>query len=365
MSYKSDISKRQISGPVNVFRLESPNTTKKRKVVYIFVNILVDANNQSSCTNPFSESIDKWIVNTISKNKSSYDFYMDGMPKAYDTPNNYYFDTYQMINSMSDKFKNILFYNFRFYNYLTDILDTFNMIIINPSDTSNSQILQKYLSNVSEFSKMLNLYLNGKPPKEKSKDDYIIFLSHMLDDLLKKYNNTTTIQSDMVSILKNKLLNLVDWINWCIDTISEQEKYVSDFDNNIHPNKDCRSWPQISTSIKNKIELSRAKISAVLWTKYINIMSTIITIDSTNHILNSKIEVGLYNLNCFSAAYLIYNLCKNFDFNITHCTDVRYTDLKELKKNIIKANLTDLPSFVLPTNVIQCSDLTNFPKDIN
>jgi len=226
---------KQINGPINVIRLEGEINNVK-KVLYIFMDMHIQVNNQTKCDDFLSEDVTRYIKKEMLKTKDKHiDFFMEHrMESANESISKYskYKDRYieEMQKFFWENFRknNKELNNVRFhyadirnsdiifgYKYINNIISNYSCDTYRKDDVS--QILKIYGENI-QYLKLVNNILSGidinsndvNPNNKKKSDDSI----NKIKDIHMKYKNKDVKQKlkfliDLFLESSNKLINLI------------------------------------------------------------------------------------------------------------------------------------------------------------
>ena len=404
-----------VNGPINVVRLEgSINKNSSKKIIYLFMDIHSDVDLQTECNDLNSLDIKNYFVNNfdnIKTNKKTYDFLFEIKPTVITKKTNNIRGRYidqvvkffkkefivdkKMVVSKSSQFPNIRLHcvdirdylrytlNSNMYTLLNYITMIWKRLSINSHDfkmiRSNINLLDtrmKLLYNIFYNNlKVKNVKLKPMVPKttydltKYTEQDYNIRVKNIIKKIKHSYHNK--IVHDVINNFFNK--NIKKDFKLYFESVSKLNTYLD----NIFPKlKKYSGSLYIDKNNGAFYGLPPEKIRSVLYTiynlvenfymKWMNLHADIMDVYflrrflDKEYITNAITYTGIYH----SINY-IYMLVKYFDFEITHYSYMKYSP-KDVTNKIKKSNSpNDINEFFYPVSFIQCSDLTNFPKNFD
>lgn len=368
--------KYNINGPVNIIRL-----TNGTKIVYIFGDLHYNLTNQTECEyNRDIESItvDKFFRKIFKKNpKKKFDFfyegYVDRNPKIDDklhkdmlNLDRYYttnyigkiiklvFNNIDVVNNKihtSKHFHNVRLHYFNFrnqiphYNYLFNDSNNFYEL----KKSNNYDKIKNYLIHYNEILKEVKDFL------ESETDSFIKKIKSVYTNMDIK-NNIQKIYQIIVIDLMTKILTLItDTINYIKDTPKLFDKY-----NTLHNR----------IELHNIIDINIEKIDYFIGKLFCNITDLYLVrrLLDKDYINNCIIYTGAYHM-----IDITYILLKYFDFKITHIANsdktidnnnIKYLNSIIKEKDITNYDDVNYLSNYLENNTYQCSNLFNFPDNL-
>jgi len=376
MTKKSITKKYNINGPVNIIRL-----TNTKKIVYIFGDFHSNINDQYECTydkNIENINIDQFFRKIFKKNPDrKFDFFYEGYINQEPVINqnqkdffvnnsnyrteNYFsqilklvFNNIDIVDNKihtSKQFNNIRLHYFNFRIQIPHMMYLFNNInnFISLSTSTNYKNTHNSLLNYKEMLSEIKTYINS------NNNSYIVKIKS-------KYTNNKIKEKILqifdinINQLLDKILNLLDkTINYIENTSELYNKFIS-LDEQYNLNK--LIYINI-TLLNNYILHLLANITDIYLIRRL--------IDK-DYINNCIIYTGSYHM-----VHITYLLLKYFNFEITH---ISYTDTtidnnnientnKIIKsKNIINYDDVNFLFNYLENNKYQCSNLFNFPDNL-
>jgi hypothetical protein len=384
---------KQINGPINVIRLEGEINNVK-KVLYIFMDMHIQVNNQTKCDDFLSEDVTRYIKKEMLKTKDKHiDFFMEHrMESANESISKYskYKDRYieEMQKFFWENFRknNKELNNVRFhyadirnsdiifgYKYINNIISNYSCDTYRKDDVS--QILKIYGENI-QYLKLVNNILSGidinsndvNPNNKKKSDDSI----NKIKDIHMKYKNKDVKQKlkfliDLFLESSNKLINL---ITENYDILIKHEKTCgSYFDDKGFRKKtkdiitgysdyfyDDDDTIDLFRKNHNKIYILNIETHAILMDVYF--LRRFCDKDYITH--------GIFYGGSAHCYIYINFLIKLFDFKITHAA---YSSEKINKINtILKENIYSVKEgmeYFNPPSLVQCSDISEFPDNFD
>lgn len=400
---------KQISGPINVARLEG-KINGIDKVLYVFMDWHLGVDIQTECDDLFSPDIQKYFVYSfegLNKKDKKYDFFFEITPtrvvgevenykgkyirevvKVFRRSFNYDPTSNKVLTSKI--FKNVRFHytDIRDYASFDNIYDSFSNILDyalsmlrNTYTTPNSvAYIINFLTTVSEKVKTLyNIILdieNKKVVIEKQKmsvikketnDNEKATLTYILNKTMTKYENENIkkiIRSFIDEEIKTKLMDITNYS----DHIKKSfEKYR---DSLIYPNqlnKDQYNgyWYGFSTITSRNMLVDIVNKIEILFDKYSNCYARLMDIYFLRRFLDKDyITNGITYSGASHSICFIYVLVKFFDFKITHISYSSEKNLDDLAKKIHNIDFGDeIDGLFYPPTLNQCSDMSKFPDN--
>jgi hypothetical protein len=365
-----------INGPVNAVRL-SGNIFGINKIVYVYMDVHKDVNNESKCDAVISYDFTQYLYNELTKSKNKdIDFFLEIYDIDIESYKKIKHNKYKYIDEVRKFFsKNILIKNnktigtsiqnnVRFHyidirNYLDKFIYTKLQLIHRYLIHNQFEEVDTILIEVKdEFLLIKDLFNNNKPDKpdkpDKFKNDKHIYYTSfykLVDKLKNRYNHKE------IKKVINYYLSFVDKeVNKITKLISKFTKILKDKNINIKQ----------LIKINDKLFISILKFFSLFVDLYF--IRRILDKDYINTILSYTGSAH--------AANIIYILVKYFDFTVTHIADQKQNEnipdyINKLKNFDLKPfqNNNKLTKIIYPSsgviNVmssIQCSDLSHFPE---
>ena len=402
---------KQINGPVNVVRMEG-RIHGIKKVIYVFMDYHEPVTQQTECTNLFSKDVHKYFIDTfyeLNKTFNTYDFFMETRPTEMfdEIPPNMPNYKYNYINQIVKLFQKIfsfdkeknkvnipdLFKNIRLH-YL-DVRDyfkhhmMFKLLYINDITASfmvQYQIRVSSLSQIVDILKYIKEHLQNvinilstnvytepatKPVVLKHKDlealdeEVIKRLSYKMrqryndKDIKNKLNKILDeIIDKFVGIIKDIDVAINDFTYYGSTIINADSKLIKD-DNHPYIYVYGLSSYTVREFIKDIIDKTQ-RIYDIFVRTFANLTDVYFLrrfLDK-DYITNAIVYAGATH----SGLY-INILVNHFDFEITHVSYSKISDIKELMEEIKKQNMDSLYQFFSPPILKQCSDMTDFPEN--
>jgi len=372
-----DITKKyNISGPVNIMRL-----TNNKKIVYIFGDLHNQLIDQSECIyNRDIETIeiDKFFRKIFKNNPNKkFDFFYEGYynisPKI-DTiqkdnflyNNNYYtskyfvqilkfvFNNIDIVDNKihtSKQFNNVRLHYFNFRSVIPNLI----FILQNTNDFLNMRQSYNYDNILNNLTNYIRLLTDIKKFLKSDSNSYI--------KKIKSVYKNIDIQKIIQKIYNTYVINLLDdvfkLINETLDYIKKTPKLFDKYTTLI----DLYELNKI-------IYINIDKISLYIMNLFCNVIDIYLIrrLLDKDYINNCIIYTGVYHM--IDIAYL---LIKYFDFKITHVANSDKTidnnNIEELNKIIKTKNIANYNDGVflstyLENNRYQCSNLFNFPDNL-
>lgn len=390
-----------INGPINVVRLEG-RVNNVKKILYIFMDVHINIQHQTQCTNPNSINIKQYINQTfknLDKNKE-YDFFMEITGTHIETNKVLPFRT-TYIGEMANYFKTFckdkcLQKNIRFH--YVDIRDFLKMNIndiIRDSNSITKDFAHKNIINKNNYNKLIQ---NMKSLHNTITEIYLLIFK---DD--KNMRNLKR-QTKVYSVSENKKYN-----------ISIMKKFINKITSAYHNMEIYKQFGVLFTIIETRFKqiiklidqtLVLLNSSKGIILKSTNILTkhdteilsyynygkdTLKTLDfkhklqkllfeieiSTSHTFAMITDIffmrrfldkdyitnGIVYTGAMHSITYIYTLIKYFNFKLTHSsyTLINHEQIMDtIKKNKFNEQIMKL---FMPRTLIQCSDMTKFPKN--
>lgn len=400
---------KQISGPVNVIRMEG-DIHGIHKILYLFMDWHENLYFQTECLNVFSKDVNKYLAENFYKlngMSTIYDFFMEIRPtdiippvelgvksilpkKKYISQVIKFFSTVFTYDQEKDAVKiSNTFKNVRLH-YL-DIRDYFKFHIMDLLDSSMN-ISYEFMHNLfidpnrllqindilkdakQELDKTV-VILNSIPHELRNKKNPIIkqykgFEPQIIERIVKKIRQSYN-HPDIKDILVKYFDQFVDDLN---DLSKKIEITISSFVNyyeliknssgKLSVDKYNRYGYGMDPITQRNIIIDIVNRCELLYSKFVKIFAKITDIYflrrflDKNYITNAIVYSGASH----SETY-IKILVANFNFKITHCAFSTILDMEGLNKEIKKSvnDNKDITFLINPPYLYQCSDITNFP----
>ena len=337
-----------ISGPINIVRLEG-EIEKEKKVLYLFFDVHVrDTKCKEFDSLDIVQLFNKFIDE--SKNyKNEWDLFIENDISIKNIKDiiiksnftgNYLQELISFFNNkftenMNDKIKRknniryhffdirIMNYSNNIYNLLKDLIDYhYNKIIFYDKVSNINNLMKKSYELIFKKDKKLNKKYNNKKVKK------------IILEILKEF------EYEFKNLLKEfeKIMNKIDK--------SENILFFQEL------NKD--GYYSFYYDIKNSLKL--------FIEKYVELNFKITDLYFLRRFLDKKyIKNGIIYCGASHSLHIILNLVKLFNFKITN-TSYSNINLEKLNRLIKKAkNYRDFETNLLPKYLIQCSSMKNFP----
>lgn len=383
-----------INGPINLHRLEGEIEGKK-KVLYIFSDVHVY---ETKCDEKFSLDIGQFFIKEFNKINSNnenieYDFFLETFPHSI------YTDSKLKGKNYLDDLRFVFQKHVKFNDNKMTISDFGEKVRLHYIDVRNN-IMFNIIFDL--FPSLRNFYTNNNINNVLQYSEIIINELSFLLDLFNNY--TTDDKTNLISVLKNpdlqdsknkeadkylkkiiyKIFNLYNYknvkiqlakyIDNSLEKINLAKKKLQDFHNKILDiyNKINNNYNKIYCDEKNCYYINHSSFTD----KY-NLLSPYLD-DIDNNISNAFVLImDVYFLrrfldkdyvtngivyNGYSHTYnIIYILVNNFNFKITH--SLLNKDLNKYVKNKDYENFVSKDWInIFPDQLMQCSNIANFPK---
>lgn len=400
-----------VNGPVNVIRLEK-NINGINKVLYTFMDYHLPVQEQTKCDNIRSKDITEYLTENfdkISESNEIYDFFFENAPTLINEPVNnlkkkyiWEMNDFFLKSFLIDKSKNVVtksntFPNIRFhYADIRDYMVNHDLIyqldsivdniIYNNKITRNDvfDITDLVSIGVAEMKELYNILFSIKRKKPAdhrpaipvskqeqmmtyTKEDMKKMIENFIDKIKYEYKHT-----DIKNIINN-IIN-TDVKEMFTKYFDHSKKYLELMDQLFVFTADNHNKLQVDEHIgviyNNPKYVILEKLAKLSLTNniYGELKMRIISIITDIFFLRRFLEKdyvmnGISYTGALHSIQYIYILVKYFDFKITHYSYVKETNLDKLHKEIKKANsFSNIDVYFSKPNLVQCSDMTNFPK---
>lgn len=402
----------KISGPVNIARLEG-DVHGIKKVIYLFMDYHMEVNNQTQCTNIFSEDVQKYFVNSfynLNKGDKIYDFFLEIYPTELggkkqkinypvDSKEKYIEEVVKFFRklfvydpkknkvSINKLFKNVRLHyiDIRDY-YKTNIFDRIsqmkyianNFMCENTIDINKLDRITNLLEIMRNHLELIISVLSDKTPKKPTNVKVIRPVNYNIDmDALNYLANKVReaykyddIKKKMNKILDENIENFSSTVNDVDDAIDQFNKYADELqetDNRLVKDENTIyefSYGLSPYTIRNMIVDIANRVEELVDDKFVEYFARFIDIYflrrflDKDYITNAITYTGALHSNTY-----MYILVTEFDFKVTHISYSKIKDIDKLNKEIKKRGLMEVQELILPPTLQQCSDMTNFPKN--
>lgn len=416
-----NIETKQINGPVNVLRLEG-KINKIKKVIYLFLDIHVGLQEQTSCENIFALDIQQYLVkNFLEMNKSDqmYDFFFEIYPRMSQkeksqSPNHpNYRDIYireivkvfQKIFSYdatknkvlsSNIFKNVRLHYMDIRDYfeveirekiyeVSDIVDNtpqFTVESLGSIISISEEIKEEFefildamilpkksknLSNVRIIRTWNEIDEQSEKLSQKERDEMTKkYMNYLINKIFISYNNPD-IQKKMLKhfdYIKSDLESVIDKCNIMIDALKKiGNKYR--YNQNRLTKDDVSGEYNYNLSPHEINDMNNFIVNT--WLINSEIMVDFFTRFMDVYFLRRFLDKdyitnGIAYTGSYHSDVYISILVKDFNFKVTHFSYSKITDLDKLNLEIKKRSILDLGELFLPPFFSQCSDVKHFPE---
>jgi hypothetical protein len=379
----------QISGPINVARLEG-EVNGIKKVLYVFFDIHLELGRQTECMNPESDSVKQYIAKNLSKldkegGDKTYDFFLEIQPNDSIRKASYYTQIY--LNDLRKLYNLQIEHNIykktRFH-YI-DIRNYTSATIIPDFDNAIENLLcRKSIDpNMGQHIKVtkyfIDLYYKGlkikKPKKakpivpkslqepytDKDLDENTLYLINKATTKYHHKNVKSKVVPYFTKIIDSGFKTVLKHMDSATKTLNEMIK-----DHQKQLNKGGRTeYGMVSSGLTGSERLEYLykmykDLSAVRGI-YLDTFGSIVDMYfvrrflDKDYITNAVVYTGLIHSNKY-----VHFLVKHAGFKITH---IAYSNLPLDKLNAdIKKQKDHIPLGKLSKNFIQCSDMSSFPE---
>ena len=407
-----------INGPLNVVRLEG-QVNNIKKIIYLFMDIHIDPQYQTECADIRSKDIKEYFVENFDKIGGAdkvYDFLVEYFPTDLPKEDLFFrkfhkgryikqirklFESGMNIKNdkikVSKNFPNVRFHYIDIRDYMestkkfTNAADKLHNYIYDIwrrgfyegdtsliKDTANITTSHgKYLYDIFYDSKSKMRRSTPKPiiprtAEELSKytdKDIDRTVRHIINKIKNIYNHKKVkekINKYINNELKNNFNKFFDAANKLEKFIVDNDKVIKHPDDKIYNTKDkgaMYGYPRIFLRNLANTLVQLGYDYDTYWTFFqLEIMDIYFLrrfLDK-DYITNAITYTGASH----SVNY-IYVLVKYFGFNITHYSHMKY-NIKKTTDLIKKSkDSSDIEILFFPETLLQCSDLSNFPKLFN
>ena len=313
-----------ISGPVNVVRIEG-TVSNKKKILYLFFDIHNPVDEQTSCR---EEDIDikNYLVsnfNKLDKLENKIDFFFEINPLSPPVKGEkvmYIEDIAKLFRKRNGKYENIRFHYIDVRPDFLDHVDDFYKDI----DYNNKKQKKKFKSYVKS---MLDLVIHGMDKKivQVNKNNINYHFIYLINKIFHKYQNKK-IEKKLVPFFR-----------------SITEAYTNEITNNLK----TKSSDQIKK----------------LYSGVFNLYSMLVDMYFIRRFLDKDyISTGIVYAGAGHTSNIIYLLVKYFNFKVTHISKSEYT-IKELNKKLKKIDsFSESKELFYKSDSEQCSNIEDFPE---
>jgi hypothetical protein len=377
----------KINGPINIVRIEGEINGIK-KILYLYFDFHMDVTQQTKCEDYLSDDVTKYIKKELLETSDKdIDFFME---HRMDTPGSNLIKYSKFRDKYIEEMEKFFYQNFRkekseFKNVRFHYADIRNSSILFSNRTIDNILFDYSCANynVNNTTKMINIYtdnksylhsindiLSGKEIKLDKKiiDDPI----RKLIDISKKYKNTNIKEKikELIDLFINDTKELIKLLDLNINLIVEHENTCNKyFDENGFRKRTKDTETDTESYYYNDDDkiASIKKNHNLIFQKHMIIHATIMDMYFLRRFCDKKyITHGIfYGGGAHCIRYINY-LVKAFDFKITHAS---YTSEKINKLNDILSekiyDVDELNKYLYPPLLIQCSDMSDFPKQFS
>jgi len=401
----SDQDKLFINGPVNVARLEG-DVYGIKKILYVFMDVHNSLVYQTECPTLDSIDIHHYLNKMLkdSKNLKLFDLFAEVRSsnlKKQDIPikykEKYIHEVIQYVqNNVGDnKNKNNITVRYHYFDFRDVLYENLDKMMYNILNIIDNSVCKNYLDSnmalqlisdmmlINNTMRELYEYIYDKKPNsisDYSKDavrktdaDVMKKIKHFVDKINAKYTHKETRKNldilfqylhkyfDITFELSNKITTTLSYLyNGNTDSLTinvhkrTHSSYVGYGPDVSQTRADLYVLSDDFTEYYNNI--------IVMFTTLVDIFLLRRFIDK-DYITHAMTYTGIAH----SVNY-IYTLVNHFDFKITHISKSSEPNIDKLNEKLKKKTdkIEDLfidPSKLLfPEKLIQCSDMTNFPK---
>lgn len=413
-----------INGPINVLRLEGTVAGIKKKI-YLFMDYHIDVSDQSQCSNIFSKDVQKYFTETfydLSQNNQSnklsnkanltmYDFFLEIYPseiaektrsgafKSSEKKDKYIeevvkvfkkiinYDPYKNKVSMSNNFRNVRLHYLDIRNYydvtlsdrndISNALDELKQGYINVNKLSTIiDGLKKLQNNLTNVVNVLTKkkYTNNKTSTIKELDvdeldnDTIEHLSRKIKTMYQHKN----VEKQMNMLLNQSIVQFrktIDEINEACDRFESYITKIHKTSNRLVNDKNS-SYVYIYDlsiyTIRNMIVDILNTVDFILNERFVEFFARFTDIYflrrflDKDYITNAVVYSGAQHSHTY-----VHKLVNDFGFKITHASYSKIKNMDKLNSEIANMSLTNIQELILPPELVQCSNISHFPKNFS
>jgi hypothetical protein len=379
-----------INGPINAIRLQG-KINNIDKVIYIFCDMHFEQCEQTQCNDIESEDFHKYLYKFINEHENTeinYDIFFESSQNNMNENSlrmkyiveftKFFWLIKKIKNNNKNKYKNIRMH----YIDIRKSMYDYNKILKKIKHVINDNI---FLNN-DKLNYLIDLY-------SKLQYELTDFYNSFDNDYNNNNNNNNNYDNKLINKIKNKYDN--EQVKNIMKCITQDLIFVKTLNKNNSIEKIKKHIEQINSFLKipknNKYTIKKLNIttsdiyyesdsqkihyeiktyneylSSILMNDYAKLMDiyAIRRFIDKNYITNCICYTGAYH----SMTY-VYALVKYFNFEITHAHNINNSkemNLIETTKYIKNMNICDhfiLESIFFPLYILQCVDLSIFPKN--
>jgi hypothetical protein len=382
--------KKFINGPLNVMRLEG-KINGIEKVIYIFMDIHLKINMQTKCSDLRSVDIVNYLVDNfdqISEKDKIYDFFFEIQSTDINTlltktkkkyiheifdlfVSSFLIDRDKNVVSKSNTFPNVRLHYIDIRDYVINYhkalfaLDGFVGKVIASGSISKDDIqeIKNLLKiNVEEVMGIHDL-IYGKRPQYP---DFLAKKKYFIDKIRNKYHHKNINQKINMLIdtyLIKKFNDYFQYVESYYEKLDRFSKLLHVQQNDLYYDKSMRHNYGLPNYIKLDILKDVSQINEIKSSLEREIFVYLVDLFFLRRFLDKDyITNGIIYTGISHSSNYIFTLIKYFDFKITHYSYLKGT-LEEFYELIKKADdKYDVESHIYPPKLVQCSDMTSFPK---
>jgi len=394
-----------INGPVNAWRLEG-TIAGIHKILYIYSDVYLQIKYQTQCDTYNSSDVVTFFNNELFKQNKQLDFFMelsfsDMNTYNEDNKNNVFEQTYanktkQLFVDNFKKHKNIRFHHIDIkdkthylFRGITSILDYKKQFNINSVDDNTRHtplmnslfvldiILTDLLHLIDGDFEYINLKLKNKILDLDNYNNFLKDFSHLFTKLLNKYNNKD-IKQFMIAIVKDikplitELLFIVNHVKQLVSDYYTIYDNLSTYDTRLTETKHNKEIVygidlEYVFTLTHNLEVLQFKI----WVKCYDMLNWISDIYFMRRFLDKNyIANSILYCSTLHSIKITQYLIRNFDFKLTHISYYNKDIIKDKTHitNYIKNKKnteSHLIKLLIPVNMKQCVDFSDFPSDFN
>jgi len=408
----TDPDTRDISGPVNIIRLEG-NIHGINKIIYLFMDYHMPVTSQTQCANVFSPDVQKYFAKNfykLTEGSQTYDFFLEIYPseladtryrkgtvlkdykeKYIEEVVNFFrkifkYDSKKNKVSVNKLFKNVRlhyldvrdYYKHNLFNKISEMSDIAHNFMRNDDINVNDldhiiQLMYVMGDHIQLIIDILSEPIN-KVPKTKiiqtAQDNLDMQALEYLTNKIKNIYNHNDVKKVMNMLIKNSIKNFQLTIRELNDAIKEFTGYADTIQRSY--NKLVRdentsylytygisssTIRQMITNITNKVESLIDERFVEFFARFTDIYFLRRFLDK-DYITNAIVYSGALHSNTY-----IHILVNYFDFKITNASYSSIKDMDKLTNAIKNKSVMEIQPLILPERLVQCSNMDDFPQE--
>ena len=403
---------RMINGPVNVIRLEG-DVHGVKKILYLFLDYHVSVQNQTQCTNVFSEDVQKYFIDNFYKlNQGSkiYDFFAEIYPselaenkrtRFIDYKDKYIEEVIKIFKKLfrfdpkknkvriNELFKNVRlhyldirdYYKHNIYFITADAVNIARKFMSNDNIDPQGlemiihllDVMEDHLSHTINVLSKRQTKKNRTPTiiREKNQDVDVETLEYLANKIKNSYKHND-VRNKMLNLINESINNFKKTIQTIKSAITRFESYRKDImATHDRLTKDPKSTyiyvyglssysvREMIMDIMNTCELLVDDMLVEFYARFTDIYFLRRFLDK-DYITNAITYTGALHSNTY-----VHFLVNEFNFKVTHASYSKIEDMRALTTEIKKRAVNMIQELILPEWFGQCSSLKGFPEEFN